>query len=294
LGQPTSIKDPAGDFLQFYNVNDQPQTETPALGPTGGLLTHFWDPVGNRNVLNTWFGRLTGVFDARNQITGLVDPDNKLATWTYDALGRMTQQVNPDATKSTMAYDPTSRLTGVRHTDAGGTLLDEAQLVYDLAGNPLLKVTADGVHTMTYDAQNQLLSENHAIAGVKTWAYDPAGNRLSQDFTQVGVRTLTNWTYDPADQLQTQTAGPTITTFTFDAAGNQILEVAVADRTTYTFDSENRLTLLQLPDGSVQTMVYRGWDGLRAKLTDEVGEKWMIWDNQGYSRYIDLLQERQP
>src|SRR5438309_438787 len=62
----------------------------------------------------------------------------------------------------------------------------------DAVDNPVKQVTLDGVDTMTYDAANQLLSEYHPIAGVKTWSFDPVGNRLNQDFTQVGVRTLTN------------------------------------------------------------------------------------------------------
>lgn len=65
---------------------------------------------------------------------------------------------------------------------------------YDQVGNPVLKVTADGRHTMNYDVLDPLLSEDHPLAGRQTWTYDRAGNRLSEDQTQMGVRTLTNWT----------------------------------------------------------------------------------------------------
>src|SRR5262249_39281780 len=92
---------------------------------------------------------------------------------------------------------------------------------YDAVGNPVVKVTLDGRHTMTYDLTNQLLSEYHPLAGVKTWTFDPAGNRLSQDWTQAGVRSLTNWVYDAADELVTETTGASVTTFTFDQAGNE-------------------------------------------------------------------------
>ena len=38
-------------------------------------------------------------------------------------------------------------------------------------------------------------------------------------------------------------------------------------------------------------MAYHGWDGLRWQLVDDEGEKWIVWDEQGYSGYVDLLAE---
>jgi YD repeat-containing protein len=113
-----------------------------------------------------------------------------------DSLGRETRQDNPDGTATTTTYDGAGRITGVRHQDAVSTTLDLALLTNDDADNSLTKSTLDGVHSMTYDAASQLLSEYHPIAGVKTWTFDPVGNRLSQDFTQVGVRRLTIWAHD--------------------------------------------------------------------------------------------------
>jgi YD repeat-containing protein len=146
---------------------------------------------------------------------------------------------------------------------------------------------------MTYDAANQLLSEYHPVSGVKSWTYDLAGNRLSQDWTQVGVRSLTNWTYDAADQLATETTGTQVTTFTFDAAGNELTVTAPSGVTSNTWDSENRLVGFQLPSGAKNTMSYRS-DGLRHQLWDSEGNKQMVWDSQGSSGYTDLLQERLP
>src|SRR5204863_9539046 len=110
---------------------------------------------------------------------------------------------------------------GVRHNDAPGTVLTYAPVSSDAVGNPVNEITHDGMHTMTYDAANQLLSEYDPIAGVKTCTFDLAGNRLSQDFTQVNVRSLTNWSCDAADQLVTEITGASATTFTFDNTGNE-------------------------------------------------------------------------
>jgi YD repeat-containing protein len=147
---------------------------------------------------------------------------------------------------------------------------------------------------MAYDTANQLLAENHPLAGVKTWTFDGAGNRLTQDHTQAGGRTLTNWVYDPADQLQTQTEGSSVTTFQFDGAGNQEVELAMnGQRTTYVWDVENRLREIVFPTGERNTMAYRS-DGLRHRLWDSEGNKLQIWDRLGSSGYQDLLEENTP
>jgi len=40
-------------------------------------------------------------------------------------------------------------------------------------------------------------------------------------------------------------------------------------------------------------MAYRS-DNLRHRLVDSEGNKLMVWDEQGYSGYIDLAEERLP
>ena len=247
----------------------------------------------DRTAVIACFGRLTATFDARRSITDLLDPQGGRSTWTFDALARWTQRQLPDGWTSTAAYDAAGRLTGVLHKTSGGSVIDQALMAYDAVDNPLKKVTLDGVDTMTYDAANQLLSEYHPIAGVKTWTFDPVGNRLSQDFTQVRVRTLTNWAYDAADQITLETTGTAVTTYTFDAAGNEQVVQTPGGRTTNIWDSENRLTGVQLPGGGRNTMAYRA-DNLRHQLADSEATKLMVWDELGYSGYIDLVQENKP
>jgi YD repeat-containing protein len=244
-------------------------------------------------VPQTWFGRLTSSYDARGSLTGLSDPQGGRATWVFDAAGQLIEQDNPDGTVTTWSYDRAGQVTGTRHKDKTGAVLDQAYLTYDPVGNPLTKNTLDGVHTMSYDAANQLRSEYHPLAGVKTWAYDLAGNRPSQDWTQVGVRTLTNWAYDGADQLTTETTGTAVTTYTFDGAGNEQVVQTPTVRTTFTWDGANRLVGIQMQSGARNTMSYRA-DGLRHRLVDSEGDKQMVWDSQGSSGYGDLLQERLP
>jgi YD repeat-containing protein len=106
-------------------------------------------------------------------------------------------------------------------------------------------------------------------------------------------RTLTNWAYDPADQITLGTSGTAVTTFTFDKAGNEQVVQTPSGRTTNTWDTENRLTGVQLPTGGLNTMAYRA-DNLRHRAADSEGNKLMVWDELGHSGYIDLLEENLP
>ena len=240
--------------------------------------------------LVTWFGRLTTSYDARSAISGFADPAGGLATTTYDQAGRKVSRLLPDGGGATLSYDGASRLIAIQNRDAAGATVDQALLTFDAAGNPVVKVTQDGPHTMSYDSANQLLSEDHPLAGVKTWTFDPACNRLSQDHTQAGVRTLTNWAYNPADELMTETTGAAVTSFSFDQAGNQRVVQEPAAVTTQSWDQENRLVRIDLPSGAVNTMQYRP-DGLRSRLSDSEADKRMVWDSLGSSGYVDLLEE---
>jgi YD repeat-containing protein len=119
------------------------------------------------------------------------------------------------------------------------------------------------------------------------------GGRSSQDFTQVGVRTLTNWAYDGADQITTETSGTAVTTYTFDQAGNEQVVRSPTGLTTNVWDSENRPTGVQLPSGGRNTMAYRA-DNLRHQLADSEGNKLMVSHEMGYTGYIDLVEENLP
>lgn len=238
-----------------------------------------------------WSGTATYVHDGRGALAELIEANGRRTTWSYDAAGQLYQQLGRDGSLATFTYDGAGRQTGVRHQSAVGVLLDLALLTYDAAGNPTLKVTQDGPHTMTYDAANQLLAEQHPLGVVQTWTYDPAGNRLSQDRTQVGIRSLTYWTYDAAEQLQDETTGAAVTQFAFDGAGNQTAVLAPEGRTTFVWDSENRLRESSLPNGTRNRMDYRV-DGLRHRLWDSEGDKLMVWDVPGPTGYGDLLEER--
>lgn len=119
-----------------------------------------------------------------------------------------------------------------------------------------------------------------------SYEYDAAGNRTRKVDNLTAA--VTTYTYDAANQLQTeQTAGGT-TTYTFDAAGNMAtIATPSTDVTTYVWDAENRRTAVQTPGGSTEA-AYNA-DGLRVRM----GDTQFLWDGQAYLAETDLAASTQ-
>ena len=161
----------------------------------------------------------------------------------------------------------------VGRTEAVGTLLPSRPLPGTPRGR-LNRKTVD--RTALQDGPNGATS---------TWV---AGNRRTQDHSRNGVRTLTEWTYDAADQLSRATAGASITTYAFDAAGNRVAEALGADNRSFAWTPDNRLQSLDT-GGSISTHAYAG-DGLRQRSVG-TGVRSFVWDRAPGSITAPLLFE---
>jgi RHS repeat-associated protein len=236
--------------------------------------------------------RHTYAFDALRRNTGYIDPDGGRATWSFDAASQMTEQVNPNGTATTWAYEARGLTSGIRHRKSDGSTLGVDLYEWDANANPTRKVTLGGSNTWGYDVIDQLTSEQHELGIVATWQYDPCSNRSQQDRTQAGVRTVTNYVHDAANQISTATEGAAITTFTHDANGNMSGEVSAAGRVTYLWNPRDLQTGYCPPSGQIATFTHR-YDDLRASIDPGDGNPAtkLVWDPRGSSGYTDLLAE---
>jgi RHS repeat-associated protein len=79
-----------------------------------------------------------------------------------------------------------------------------------------------------------------------------------------------------------------MTTNTFDGAGNLAKSLGPSNqRTTNTWDTENRLTRVTLPSGTVNTFTYNG-DVQRVQKQDSIGTTKHIWDGQNIFLETDV------
>ncbi|WP_245736474.1 polymorphic toxin-type HINT domain-containing protein [Micromonospora pattaloongensis] len=243
--------------------------------------------------------RINADYDDGNRVTALTASKGGSSArygFDYDVADNLKKITYPQSTGlvQNRDYDRAGRLTSVASTQ-GEQVVSAFDLTLDPVGNPT-KVTSRrgeaGQPTITettaydYDAANRLTS---ACYGAQTcdgeaaeridYTYDLVGNRKTQRKKAPGENTLTTYTYDAADQLQTElTVGSrsSLRTFDYDLEGNQTR--AGTDRYTYALD--HTMTSATV-DGRRTTYTYDAIGNRIAAVSgggaDEVRQTWS-WD----------------
>ncbi|MBM3494705.1 MAG: hypothetical protein FJX72_10390 [Armatimonadetes bacterium] len=149
-------------------------------------------------------------------------------------------------------YDAAGREVLLRSVKSDGSAGACYTATHDPVGNRLAVEEMDGARvTYTHDAAYHLVGEvrSGAHGFAMTLSYDALGNRLTKEDSSG----TTSYQYNLANEL-TLTTPPSgaPTTSGYDPNGNLALEVTGSARTTMTWDGENRLTRLELPDGTTE------------------------------------------
>jgi len=132
--------------------------------------------------------------------------------------------------------------------------------------------------TWSYDPTYQLTNEQRSGANTYniTYAYDGVGNRTL--LLNGGAATTSS--YNAANELVTNQTSAGATSFAYDGNGNLLTTQAPGNQwTTNTWDGENRLTLVALPSGVVDSFTYNG-DGQRVQKQDSTGTTNHLWDGR--------------
>jgi RHS repeat-associated protein len=168
------------------------------------------DPDPNANDINTGY-----VYDTRDNLRQVTDPDGLYTVYTYDGLNNLTNLSSPDTGNSTYGYDKAGNRTSF--TDNRGTLT-----------------------TYSYDALNRLRTSSYPTGSLNvSYAYD-------QSNTTTGCTT----SY-PTGRLTTMTDGSGSTTYCYDRRGNVLTKKQVTNgvtfTTTYTYSVGDRLASIVYP-----------------------------------------------
>lgn len=128
----------------------------------------------------------------------------------------------------------------------------------------------------TWDDDGRLVGEDLPGSSQRTWTWDD-GQLVEFDQTAPGATTtsaldydtagrldtetigsdVTEWAYDPAGQLLSETLNSTTTAaWTYDNLGRRATETTSAGTTTHTYDNAGQLTLSDPPSGSNATYTY--------------------------------------
>lgn len=259
-----SMTDGTGTTLYAYN----PVTTTPTLGANqlasvdgprpNDTITYEYDQLGRRvaTAIDGVASRMT--YDAAGRV---VLETNALGTFTfaYDgASGRLLTNVFPNGLIVERGYGGNledRELQRITHR-VGATPVSEFLYGRDHHADRITTwsqqagATPPSLHTLGYDAADQLLSATVTNAGTLintfAYAYDPSGNRLTE---QVGTSNYTA-TYNALNQLSTTTAPGATRTNEWDAKDRLVAVNVGNQRTEFTYDGMDRMvSIRQLTNG---------------------------------------------
>jgi RHS repeat-associated protein len=272
----TEMDDEAGTTSYGYNELNLLEHVT---YPGDKTITYSYDAATNRDLLIDPDGsRTTYSYTSRNLLYTLMNGRDELTTWLYDGVGRVTTLMHYNGTVAEYDYNEAGWPKEVRNLKSDRSLLSQSIYSYDAVGNRIGVVEASGDRvSWTYDEADQLTFEERVGTGSYglAYTYDGVGNRL----TDFNGAVTTTYSYDEADQLSVVDNGSSRTTYSYDENGNTELIDAAGSYTTYTWDIENRPTLVELSDGTLNTIVYDG-DGKRRRYADSAGVRLFIWDEE--------------
>ncbi len=274
----TSMTDGTGTTRYSYN----PILTTPALG--AGALASVDGPLPNDTIAYAYDELGRAVFRAINGVGGAIG---------YDAGGRLVSLTNVLGA-FTYGYDGSSARGIFRSVPNGqteersyGNLFQDLllqRITHKLGVTPISEFlhghdTAAGriatwsqqagaqppsIHTLSYDAVNQLLSATvtNAASLVNTFAYgyDAVGNRLTE---QTGVSNY-NATYNALNQIHTTTASGITRTNEWDARDRLVAVNIGNERTEFTYDGLGRRVIIRkLVNGTEVSFRRFVWAGTR-------------------------------
>lgn len=246
-----------GQLTKVLNATSQAVEQSDAFDSTinGVSLTDGYDANGNRAMVQDGLGYATNQsFDALNRLKKTVqnyagtDPDpnsNDVATsYVYDTRDNLRQVTDPDGLNTVYTYDGLNNLTHLSSPDTGGTPTGTGTTyTYDQAGNRTSSTDNRGVTaTYSYDALNRL----------RTVSYPTTTLNVSYDYDQSNATTGCVTSY-PIGRLTTMTDGSGSTTYCYDRRGNVLSKKqvtnAVTFNTSYTYTVGDRLRTITYPSG---------------------------------------------
>lgn len=200
-----------------YNDHDEVATVTTPGGQTSGGTTQSDGassayPQGSTTSYD---------YDASGNVISKTDPDGNVYRYTYNEYDEVIQESLYTSASSETAPVASCASPAVQDADGGCDLVLDAYS-YDPAG--LLASVTDAmgrITNYTYDHDQELVaatttdgSQSPTVGRQQTYTYDGAGNLVSQSVSSmsggaVGTSTVTDYTVDAADRVDSELIDPT-------------------------------------------------------------------------------------
>ncbi len=233
-------------------------------------------------------GNVTSVLTAADSLRNL----SHTVRYEYNGLGQITKEYNALNESVQNEYDSLGQL--VETLDHSGTPTSYA---YDTRGRLVTQIiTIDDTHTAqtcyTYDGNGNLITETapaNAVSGTTQVSYEyDSRNRLTRASQYDGetAALVTQYTYDAAGNLLSQTVGGSTTSYSYDRYGNILsMTDALVQSEQYTYTQTGKLLSKQDRNGTTSFYAY---DALGRILSVQSGQDVV---NYGYTKTGRLRYE---
>lgn len=271
----TTVYDRAG---RVSGMIDALGRGTSMIYDLAGRLKETIDPLQQRTTtlydradrpteeINALGYRTTTTYDNADRPIAMLDSLGYRSTTVYDALGRVQAVINERGYATTQVYDAAGRLERVLTPQAGG---DYTQYFYDAADRRIAWQTALGgqtsfLHTMVYDARDQVVETIDPLNQRTTTLYDAVG-RPYETRDALGYRTTT--IYDGLGRVSAERdARGYRTSFSYDALDRRVeVQDALGNRTTTVYDGRGLVQESRDPLNRRTTYAYDGVGNLRER-----------------------------
>ncbi len=287
-----------------YTDPANPDKETAMVDPNGNRTTFAYDARGNliasmdhagnlreltynnldkpvsvtlRNLAGEVLYTITAEYDAKGNLTRVVDCSGRERLVAYDASGRPLSRTDFDGSLELYEYSAAGIRNPSKITDGEGTTFE---FTYNARGLPTeIRDATGNTFSYRYDAKGQLIEQTDNAGNSVVYHYDANGNatrvidrdgritQLEYDSKNRVIREIKIVTDDEnySDDL--------ITTIDYDAA-DRVTSVtdSLGRATTYTYDVDDRLISVADPLGRVSSRSYDGNANI-IEATDRLGRR---------------------
>jgi RHS repeat-associated protein len=245
-----------------------------------GTLNYTYDAAGHLASMTSSHTNGVSVsytYDSLNRMSTVVDSrlsGNQTTTYTYDAANNVTKVVYPNEVETDFTYDELNRVKQLATSQTG------YMYTFDAVGNRKTASELNGRSvSWSFDGIYRLSSEGITGAtggenGNTSYGLDPVGNRQSATSSIPGLSPV-GGTFNADDELSGES---------YDSDGN----VTASGGKTFSYDTENHLVSM---NGSGATIVYDG-DGNRVeKVGGGVTTQYLVDDLNptGYPQVVEEL-----
>ncbi|MEO0883376.1 MAG: hypothetical protein AAFY34_11715 [Pseudomonadota bacterium] len=176
----TSITSSRGEVMTLSHDAMGNVISRTITGSGGGFSeTNAFDVLGR--LLSTTNGAgntTTYAYDKRNQVTGIVDPENNIWGFSYDGLGRLIAATDPELDSTSSNYDSANDMTSF---DDGRSLTTTFE--HNGFGEIVREISGDrGTRDYAYDEAGRLTSITTADGIVEQRTYDDGGRLTGVTF----------------------------------------------------------------------------------------------------------------